>query len=284
MIAFAVLCGCFCLTIADECKPPNGNSGDKDSVVVIVQKWETRTSNFHTSAPVMLSSNAYTVHKSDTVNRVGEANMRFYGQQLCAAVTLVTERVKDDGTSTTSTSCNSQCISIGGRTTLKQYDGSGGRIQSSDPVCCFWARDVELRIYIPPPPTTPPPTYSCIQCTGCGDKDVEARTVDCPPGDKCYTLKLQREASAAATVIKGCSHMLRYWGYRLDCDYGCKTDVKLDKDYGRRYHSVCASCCYGEKCNQKSGALKGAGPRGPGTCSDLVAMVTLTYAISRWCI
>ena len=41
--------------------------------------------------PVMVSSNTFTVSKGFEVSRLSGANVRFYGEELCVAVTKYTE-------------------------------------------------------------------------------------------------------------------------------------------------------------------------------------------------
>ena len=202
--------------------------------------------------PEMLSSESYTVSKSSEVSRVGGASVRFYGKQLCVAVTQVTEVERHDGIIDRSSSCQKSCLDVGGGTRLEIYSGSFGRPSSTNPPCCFWGRTKTLRFSIPAPPTTPPATYECIKCSGddCDGEGAESSTETCRPGEKCFTLKLQKKKTSEVVTVKGCSHVLRYWGKKLDCDYQCKNNVPLDPEYRDYHYSVCVSCCSGNTCNR----------------------------------
>lgn len=227
----------------------------------------------------MLSSHSYTVAKSSKVSTIEGANIRFYGNQLCVAVKKMIERDPGDGGPSKITSaCLKQCFGVGSGTRLDIYDGSGGRITSTNPPCCLWGRNKELRFSIPPPPTTPPAQYQCLECTGCGPNDPPSRSQTCNAGDKCFTLKLQRQKDADVTVVKGCSHNLRYWGDKLGCDFKCQSDVRISsEEYSRRYYNVCASCCEGNKCNNKSNSatiIIG--------CNVTVVLLVVAQVIFKW--
>lgn len=213
--------------------------------------------------PEMLSAKSYTVPKSSEVSLVEGASVRFYGKQLCVAVTKVTEVERGhDGIIDRSSSCQKSCIGVGGGRRLEIYSGSFGRPSSSNPSCCFWGRIKTLRFFIPAPPTSPPASYECIKCGPADDCDgagEESSTETCRPGEKCFTLKLQKKQTSEVVTVKGCSHVLRYWGKNLYCDYQCKSNVPLDPGSSDYHYSICVSCCSGNKCNKQDKVSSGAG-------------------------
>lgn len=216
--------------------------------------WRLFLFTLQSSAPELLSSVSYTVQKSSEVSRVGGVNVRFYGKELCVAVTKVTETGKDDGSTDRSSVCQKSCFGVGGGTRLDTYSGSFGRTTSTNPICCYWGRITTLRFSIPAAPTTPPSSYDCIKCGPVDDCDgagAESSTETCNPGEKCMTLKLQKKQTDEVVTIKGCSRVLRYWGKKLDCDYQCKNNVPLWPENRVYHYSVCVSCCAGNKCNVK---------------------------------
>ena len=112
--------------------------------------------------PVMVSSNTFTVSKGFEVSRLSGANVRFYGEELCVAVTKYTEVEQNDGTTKTSSVCLKSCLSVGGATRLDTYSGTFGRPLSTNPPCCYRGLIKYLRFSIPAPPTTPPPPISVL--------------------------------------------------------------------------------------------------------------------------
>ena len=212
--------------------------------------------------PEMLSSKSYTVPKSSEVSLVEGASVRFYGKELCVAVTKVTEVERGhDGIIDRSSSCEKSCIGVGGGTRIEIYSGSFGKPSSTNPPCCFWGRIKTLRFSIPAPPTSPPPSYECFKCSpaDCDGAAAESSTETCRIGEKCFTLKLQKKQTSEVATVKGCSHVLRYWGKNLDCDYQCKSNVPLDPGSRDYHYSVCVSCCSGNKCNKEDKVSSGAG-------------------------
>ena len=200
--------------------------------------------------PVMVSSKTFTVSKGFEVSRLSGANVRFYGEELCVAVTKYTEVEQNDGTTKTSSVCLKSCLSVGGATRLDTYSGTFGRPLSTNPPCCYSGLIKYLRFSIPAPPTTPPPSYQCIECFDCDGAGTKISTSTCNAGEKCFTLKLQKHQDGEVVIVKGCSHHLRNWGKNLYCEDECKSNVRLwpDDSYSRHY-SVCVSCCSGDKCN-----------------------------------
>lgn len=227
--------------------------------------------------PEMLSSESRTVPKSSEVSMVSGANVRFYGKEICVAVTKVTELEKHDGIDRSS-SCEKSCFGVGSGTRLEIYSGTFGRPSPSDPACCFSGRIKTLRFFIPAPPTSPPPSYECVTCgpvDDCNSAGADSSTETCQAGEKCFTLKLQRKETSEVVTIKGCSHVLRYWGKHLDCDYQCKSNVRLWPDTPNYHYSVCASCCQGNKCNAHS-VSSGVSSYG---CNFFVTTAILSFVV-----
>ena len=229
----------------------------------------------------MISSDTFTVQESSKVSRLGGANVRFYGEELCVAVAKVTEVEKQDGTTDRSSACLKSCFGVGGGTRLDTYSGTFGRITSNNPPCCLSGKTTTLRFSIPAPPTTPPPSYQCTACTGCEDSDARRSTETCNPGDKCFTLKLQKQKDGEVVTVKGCSHGLRYWGKNLDCDDQCKNDVRLWPERSRHY-SVCVSCCSGDKCNDKNKKLVSGAGSHRHTLYVMIITLSFTFISMIW--
>ena len=99
----------------------------------------------------MISSDTFTVQESSKVSRLGGANVRFYGEELCVAVTKVTEVEKQDGTTDRSSACLKSCFGVGGGTRLDTYSGTFGRITSNNPPCCLSGKTTTLRFQFPHP-------------------------------------------------------------------------------------------------------------------------------------
>lgn len=226
----------------------------------------------------MVSSDSFTIPKSSQVSTVGGASVRFYGEEICVAVTKITERGKNDGSTDRSSVCQKSCFRVGGGTRLDTYSGSFGRPSSTNPPCCYWGKTVTLRFSIPAPPTTPPPSYECIKCGPADDCDgAESSTETCNSGEKCLTLNLQKKENGEVATIKGCSHVLRYWGKNLYCDFECKKNVKLWPEKRDYHYSVCVSCCSGNKCNAKSQANNVSSGAGAYGYTLFVMIVTLFF-------
>ena len=216
------------------------------------------------SDPVLISTDSYTVPKSSKASTLpGSANVRFYGEDLCVAVTKITEVERLDGTIDRSSVCQKSCFGVGGGDSLDTYSGTFGRPMDTDPLCCYYGRTDTLRFSIPTPPTLPPPSYECMKCFDCDAPGAKSSIQTCDPGDKCFTVKLQHlKKENNLTTIKGCSHRLQHWGEDLYCDYQCEYNVPLwDVPGPYIYYKICVSCCSGNKCNVNK-AAPGAGSRG----------------------
>lgn len=205
------------------------------------------------SAPTMLSANTYIVRRDAGLVSVGGIEARFYGNELCFAVRQYNEEQKNSGEVKRSSSCEKSCLRRGSGMRVTTFRSIGIKITSQNPFCCTWSTTRELRLSTPTPPTTPPPSYQCLDCSA--DRCAVTNPIinNCRAGDKCYVLKLQR--TTEVVTVKGCSSQMHYWGKDLSCDYKCKKNVKND---GYRYHSICVSCCAGNKCNSEdtSGSVR----------------------------
>lgn len=267
---------------ADDCLPNVGENGPLTSVTLIVKTWESRSSNYHFDDPEITSTDTRTIPKSSQVSTVSGANVRFYGKELCVAVTMITEKERSDGSVERSSSCGKSCFGVGGGTRLQFYSGTFGRPTSTNPPCCFSGSIKSLEFSIPAPPTTPPPSLTCVKCGASDDCVSESSTQTCNSGEKCFTLKLQREDTDEVVTVKGCSHELRYWGEKLDCDYECKSNVQLWPDRRVYHHSVCVSCCSGNKCNvdrDDSEVSSFANSNGNNFLAAIFAFFSLIYAM-----
>ena len=229
----------------------------------------------------MVSSNTFTVSKGSEVSRLNGANVRFYGEELCVAVTKYTEVEQNDGTTKSSSVCLKSCLSVGGATRLDTYSGTFGRPSSTNPPCCYSGLIKYLRFSIPAPPTTPPPSYQCIECSDCDGAGTRISTITCNAGEKCFTLKLQKHQDGEVVTVKGCSHHLRNWGKNLYCEDQpeCKSNVRLWPDESRHY-SVCVSCCSGDKCNGKKSVGSGVSFYGHNRHMMILALIFGVFVIS----
>lgn len=181
---------------------------------------------------------------------------RLYGGQLCLAVRTVTKKEVTTGHFDRTLSCYRSCLGNEGRKTVTNLKDSGGRIVNSNPPCYFRERRTELRISTnfstaEQFTTSRPPRLNCVSCYGRSCSHNNSVTKLCDIGDKCYTVRLQEKKLSNATLSKGCTSSLPYVDSSLDCDYKCKKDVNLLSlgMQGKRYHSVCVSCCSTDNCN-----------------------------------
>lgn len=249
LVVLSILARLSMADAADDCVPNIGTSGPLMSVTLVVRTWEQRSSNFHFDDPDLTSTQTFQIPKDSRSSKIGSANVRFYGKELCVAVKKVKETERRDGSIDRSSSCQKSCFGVGGGARLQFYEGTFGTISSSNPPCCLSGSIKTYEFSIPAPPTTPPPSYTCVTCSAADDCSTKSSTDTCHSGEKCFTLKLQKKETSEVATVKGCSHQLRYWGKNLDCNYQCKNNVRLWPDEPGHHYSVCVSCCSGNKCN-----------------------------------
>ncbi|KAL9965389.1 hypothetical protein ACROYT_G029184 [Oculina patagonica] len=173
---------------------------------------------------------------------------KFHGRELCVSTVKETVLNEKGAGENRQYSCERVCLGVGDRVNLVTNSSSGGRLWPGKG-CCVWRRDTYLQLSL----MTEGPR--CLKCQGRGCLQDHVTSTQCPPGDKCFAITLNKQYSAAGTnssilpIMLGCSSDDGLRGY--SCKDGCRREVELVGSGKRR---VCVRCCTGNECNKIGGA------------------------------
>lgn len=194
-----VQCGLlwFFLPTADSyvisCQPRDGSSGSVTSVILNVKRFQNISVNFHRDKPRLLSAVHHTI-PNDGKMHFFDYNLKakFHGRDLCVSTvkeTVVNEKGSGENKQY---SCERVCLGLGDRVNLVTNSSSGGRLWPGRG-CCVWRRDTFLQLSL----MTAGPR--CVKCQGRMCLQDRVTTTQCPPGDKCVAITLNKQSSSAGT-------------------------------------------------------------------------------------
>ncbi|KAJ7333039.1 hypothetical protein OS493_018208 [Desmophyllum pertusum] len=247
----------FCLPTANShlisCQPRDGSrdgsSGSVTSVILRVQRFVNISVNFRRDKPRLLSTVHHTIPNDGKMHFFdNNLKAKIYGRELCLSVVKETVLNEKGAGESKQYSCERVCLGLGNRVNLVTSSSSGGRLWPGRG-CCVWKREKFLQLSL----MTAGPR--CVKCQGRMCLQDHVTTTQCPPGDKCFAITLNKQRSAPGTnssilpIMLGCSSDDGLQGY--SCNDGCRREVELVGSGKRR---VCVRCCTGNECNKREGA------------------------------
>jgi len=199
LVSFLVQCGLlwFCFPTADSnaipCHPRDGSSGSVTSVILSVKRFQNISVNFLRNKPRLMSIVHHTI-PNDGKMHFFDYNLKakFHGKDLCVS-TMKEKVVNEKGSGEIRQySCERVCLGLGDRVNLVTNSSSGGRLWPGRG-CCVWRRDTFLQLSL----MTKGPR--CLKCQGRMCLQDRVTTTQCPPGDKCIAVTLNKESGSTGT-------------------------------------------------------------------------------------
>ncbi len=176
-----------------SCQPRDGTSGSVTSVILRVKRFQNISVNFRRYKPRLLSTVHHNISNDGKMHFFDyNVKAKFHGRELC--VSTVKETVLDEkgAGENRQYSCERVCLSVGDRVNLVTNSSSGGRLWPGKG-CCVSRRDTYLQLSL----MTEGPR--CLKCQGRRCLQDHVTTTQCPPGDKCFAITLNKQYSAAGT-------------------------------------------------------------------------------------
>ena len=174
------------------CQPRDGSSGSVTTVILNVKRFQNISVNFRRNKPRLLSTVRHTI-LNDGKMHFFDYNLKakFHGRELCVSTVKETVVNEKGAGENKQYSCERVCLSLGDHVNLVTNSSSGGRLWPGRG-CCVWRRDTYLKLSL----TTEGPR--CIKCQGRMCLQDHVTTTQCPPGDKCFAITLNKQRSTGA--------------------------------------------------------------------------------------
>lgn len=177
-----------------SCQLRDGSTGGMTSVILRVRRFVNESVNFRRDSPRPLSKPFYHTIPNDGKVHLFNSNLKvkFHGKDVC--VSTIKEIVVDEkgANEYKKYSCERVCFGLGDRVNLVTNSSSGGRLWHGK-MCCVRKREIYLQLDV----MTAGP--KCLTCQRRMCQRDHMTIKQCPPGDKCLAITLNKPESAAET-------------------------------------------------------------------------------------
>lgn len=198
-VNFLVQCGLLWFSLPEansniiSCQPRDGSSGSVTSAILSVKRFQNISVNFRRDKPHLLSTVHHTI-PNDGKMHFFDYNLKakFHGRDLCVSTVKETVVNEKGSGEIRQYSCERVCLGLGVRVNLVTNSSSGGRLWPGRG-CCVWRRNTFLQLSL----MTAGPR--CVKCQGRMCLQDRVTATQCPPGDKCFAITLNKQSGSAGT-------------------------------------------------------------------------------------